>query len=97
MAAEDSTNREIAEKVNLSPQSVCKWRQRYLQQGVFGLHNELRAGRPRSIPDEEVATLIRKTLKTKPKDGTHWTIRSMAKETNLSRPTAHRIWKVFGL
>ena len=97
MAAEGSANREIAEKINLSPQSVCKWRQRYLQQGISGLHDELRAGRPRSISDEEIATLIRKTLKTKPQDGTHWTIRSMAKETHLSRPTVHRIWKAFGL
>ncbi|MFQ6067738.1 MAG: IS630 family transposase [bacterium] len=97
LAAEGAMNREIAEKVGLSAQSVCKWRQRYLQQGLSGLHDELRPGRPRSISDEEVATLIRKTLNTKPKDGTHWTIRSMAKETKISRPTVHRIWKAFGL
>ncbi|MEM2117325.1 MAG: helix-turn-helix domain-containing protein, partial [Thermoplasmata archaeon] len=86
MAAEGATNREIAQKVQLSPQMVCKWRQRYLQQGLSGLHDELRPGRPRSISDEKVALLIRKTLQTKPKDGTHWTIRSMARETKLSRP-----------
>ena len=97
MAAEGATNSEIAQKVNLSAQSVCKWRQRYLQQGISGLHDELRSGRPRSISDEEVATVVRKTLKTKPEDGTHWTIRSMAKETNLSRLTVHRVWKAFGL
>jgi len=49
---------------------VCHWRQRYLQQGLAGLHDELRPGRPRSISDEEVATLVRKTLETKPRDGT---------------------------
>jgi putative transposase len=97
MAAQGATNREISEKVDLSPQMVCKWRQRYLQQGLSGLHDELRPGRPRSISDEKVAFLIRKTLNTKPKDGTHWTIRSIAKETKLSRPTVHRIWKAFGL
>jgi len=97
MAAEGAPNSEIAGKVGLSRQSVCKWRQRYLQEGISGLHDELRAGRPRSISDEEVATLIRKTLNTKPKDGTHWTIRSMAKETKLSRPTVHRVWNAFGL
>jgi putative transposase len=97
MAAEGAPNSEIAEKVGLSPQSVCKWRQRYLQEGISALHDELRAGRPRSISDEEVATLIRKTLNSKPKDGTHWTIRSMAKETKLSRPTVHRVWNAFGL
>lgn len=97
MAAEGVTSNEIAKKVALSSQSVCKWRQRYLQQGILGLHDELRPGRPRSVSDEQVATLIRKTLNTKPKKGTHWTIRSMAKETELSRPTVHRVWKAFGL
>jgi len=97
MAAEGTSNLAIAEKVNLSVQSVCKWRRRYLQQGLSGLHDELRPGRPRSISDEQVAALIRKTLQTKPKDGTHWTIRSMAKESKLSRPTVHRIWQAFGL
>ena len=97
MAAEGVISNEIAKKVGLSAQSVCKWRQRYLQQGILGLHDELRPGRPRSVSDEQVATLIRKTLNTKPKKGTHWTIRSMAKETELSRPTVHRVWKAFGL
>jgi putative transposase len=97
MAAQGSSNRLIAEKVGLSPQSVCKWRQRFLQQGFEGLYDEMRAGRPRSISDEQVAELIRKTLDTTPRDGTHWTIRSIAKEAHLSRPTVHRIWNAFGL
>ena len=97
MAAEGAQNHAIAEKINLSPQMVCKWRQRYLQQGLSGLHDELRPGRPRSVSDEKVAILVRKTIQTKPQDGTHWTIRSIAKETKLSRPTVHRIWQAFGL
>jgi len=97
MAAEGSPSRIIAQNVGLSPQTVCKWRQRYLQQGVSGLHDELRPGRPRSISDEEVAVLVRKTLQTKPQDGTHWTIRTLAREIELSRPTVHRIWRAFGL
>ena len=97
MAAEGVPNNRIAEKLDLSPQSVCKWRQRYLEQGLAGLHDELRPGRPRSISDERVATLLRKTLQTKPKDGTHWSIRPMARQTRLSRATVHRIWQAFGI
>jgi putative transposase len=97
MAAQGFPNRAIAQKVNLSPQMVGKWRQRYIKQGLSGLHDELRPGRPRSVSDEKVAILVRKTLQTKPEDGTHWTIRSIAKETKLSRPTVHRIWHAFGL
>ena len=97
MASQQTSNCDIAEKVGLSHQMVSKWRQRYLQQGISGLHDELRPGRPRSISDEEVATLVRKTLYTKPQDGTHWTIRSVAEETQLSRSAVHRIWQAFGL
>src|SRR4030042_6599008 len=97
LAAEGRSNLSIAEKLGLSQQSVCLWRNRFLQHGMQGLHEELRSGRPRSISDEKVATLVRKTLKSTPKDGTHWTIRGIAKETRLSRATVHRIWQAFGL
>ena len=97
MAAGGLTNNQISEKIGLSHQAVCKWRQRYLKQGISGLHDELRPGRPRTITDEIVAALIRKTLDRRPKDATHWTIRSLAKETPVSREAVHRIWNVFGL
>jgi transposase len=97
MASEGISNGVISQKIGFSPQMVCKWRQRYVQQGLSGLHDELRPGRPRTITDEKVAALVRKTLETKPKDGTHWTIRSVANESKISRPTVHRIWRAFGL
>ena len=81
MAAQGTPNHTIAQKVGLIPQMVCKWRQRYVQQGLAGLHDELRLGRTRSISDKKVAVLVRKTLQAKPQDGTHWTIRFVAKET----------------
>jgi putative transposase len=97
LAADGLANGAIAERVALSPQMVCKWRKRYLRQGLPGLHDELRPGRPRTISDEKVAMLVRKTIETKPPNGTHWTIRTVAKDTDLSRPTVHRIWRAFGL
>ncbi len=97
MAAQGAPNHSIAQKVGLSPQMVCKWRRRFLQQRLPGLHDELRPGRPRSISDEKVAVLVRKILRTKPRDGTHWTIHSAAKGTKLSRSSVHRIWQAFGL
>ena len=97
LAADGLPNGAIAERVNLSHQMVCKWRKRYLQQGLEGLHDELRPGRPRTISDEEVAMLVRRTLDSKPPEGTHWTIRAAARNTELSRPTVHRIWRAFGI
>jgi putative transposase len=97
LAAEGVANAVIAQKLALSQQSVSLWRQRFLKQGLRGLHDELRPGRPRSISDEKVAALVRKTLASQPKDGTHWTVRSMAKHIRLSGSTVHRIWHAFGL
>src|SRR5579863_658100 len=97
MAADGVPNKLIAADLDLSSQSVCKWRQRFLKQGLEGLHDELRAGRPRSISDEKVAAVLRKTLKSKPKGATHWSIRPMARQTHLSPASVHRIWQAFGL
>lgn len=97
LAADGISNNIVAERVGISRQGVCYWRKRYFQQGLTGLHDELRPGRPRSISDEEIAVLVRKTLETKPLDGTHWTIRTVAKDTELSCTTVHRIWRAFGL
>ena len=63
----------------------------------MGLYDELRPGAPRSIDDERIAELIRTTLKSKPKDGTHWTCRSIAEETKLSKSTVQRLWKAFSV
>ena len=95
--AEGVSSNAIAERVGISHQSVCHWRKRYLRQGLAGLHDELRPGRPRTVSDEEVALLVRKTLGTKPQDGTHWTVRTVAKETELSCTSVHRIWRAFGI
>ena len=61
------------------------------------MHDELRLGRPRPISDERVAQLVRKTLDTKPKDGTHWSIRQIARQMRLWNSTVHRIWQAFRL
>src|SRR6202140_1911409 len=97
LSASGKTNQQIARQLGLTNATVGKWRRRFLEQDVSGLHDELRPGRPRPISDERVAQLVRKTLDTKPKDGTHWSIQQIAAETRLSKNTVHRIWRAFGL
>ena len=98
MAAEGMSNTDIAQHLGLSRPTVGLWRKRFLEQGLMGLYDELRPGAPRSISDERVAELIHTTLRSKPNDGTtHWTCRSVSKETKLSKSTVQRVWKAFGL
>src|SRR5260370_13906321 len=97
LSASGKTNLQIARQMGLSNATVGKWRQRFLQQDVSGLHDELRPGRPRPISDDRVAHLVRKTLETKPKEGTHWSIRQIAADTRGSNATVHRVCPAFGL
>jgi len=97
LSADGESNTDIAERLGLSKPTVGIWRKRYVTQRIAGLYDEPRPGGPRSIGDEQVAALLRKTLKTKPKDGTHWSCRSIAAETKLSKSTVQRVWKAFGL
>jgi transposase len=97
LAADGFTNKEISEKIHLSRASVGKWRKRYSEKGLEGLHDELRPGRPRTVSDEKVAELIDKTLKTKPEGTTHWSTRTMAEEIGISHMTVCRVWRTFGL
>jgi putative transposase len=97
LSAAGKTNMQIARQMGLTNATVGKWRRRFLEQDVSGWHDELRPGRPRPISDERVARLVRKTLETKPKDGTHWSVRQIAEQTRVSKSTVHRIWQAFGL
>lgn len=97
MAAEGMSNSEIAQQLKLSRPTVGLWRERFLAQGLVGLYNELRPGAPRSIKDEQIHSLMHRTLQSKPEDATHWSCRSMASVTQLSKSTVQRLWSAFGL
>jgi transposase len=91
------SNSEIAARLGWSKATVGKWRQRFIQDRIQGLYDELRPGRPRSISDEKVASLLRRTLKTKPAAGTHWSVRQAAEANRLSKSTVHRLFQTFAL
>jgi putative transposase len=96
-SAEGHSNSEIATRLRWSKATVGKWRQRFIGSRLQGLYDELRPGRPRSISDEKVATLLRRTLKTKPPAGTHWSVRQAAEVNRLSKSTVHRVFQAFAL
>lgn len=76
---------------------IAKWRGRFTEQRCDGLLDEPRPGRPRTISDDKVDEVVVKTLESIPKDATHWSTRSMAREVGLSHTAVSRIWRAFGL
>src|SRR5450432_1268866 len=96
-SARGQTNTEIANRLGWTKATVGKWRQRFLAQRVAGLYDELRPGRPRSIDDEKIAALLKRTLSRKPTGGTHWTVREAARVSGISKSTVHRVFQAFAL
>lgn len=95
--AAGATNKEVAREVGVSEPTVCTWRERFRVERLAGLGDLPRAGAPRSVEDDQVAQIVRRTLQTKPKSATHWSTRTMAKEAGVSHQTISRIWHAFGL
>ena len=98
LAAEELTNVQIANTLGINNLTAMKWRNRFAEHGMDELQDEPRPGRPRRIDDDAVAEVVlRKTLEEKPRDATHWSTRSMARETGYAPSTIHRIWQAFSL
>ena len=97
LAAAGLNNTEIAERLGVHRPMVRKWRSRFAEYRLDGLIDEPRPGKPRTITDEQVEEVIIKTLESTPKNATHWSTRSMAREVGLTQSAVLRIWQAFGL
>jgi putative transposase len=97
MSADRIANGIIAQRCGVSIPTISHWRRCWREHGVAGLHGELRPGRPRSYDDERVAALMTKVLHSRPPNATHWSVRSAAKQTGISKSTVARYFALFGI
>ena len=95
--ADGGSNTEIASRLGLNRNTVAKWRTRFIDQRLDGLHDEPRPGAPRTVSDDDVERVIVKTLEETPANATHWSTRSMATATGMSQSAVSRIWRAFAL
>ena len=96
-AAAGQSSSQIAIDLGVSVATVRKWRNRFARDRLDGLLDEPRPGRPRTITDQKVDEVIIRTLESTPRDATHWSTRSMAREVGLTQTAVHDIWTAFGL
>jgi putative transposase len=96
--ATGQSNRAVGQRFDCNHTTAGKWRRRFLKDRIAGLYDELRPGKPRSIDDERIAMLIKRTLEKKPKDGsTHWSVRAAAAESGISKSSVQRYFQLFGI
>lgn len=88
---------EIAQRHGVTQQTVTKWRHRFLAERLAGLGDAPRSGQPRRHDDEQVQAVIDATLNRRPRQATHWSVRSLSEELSYPRDFIHRVWRAFGL
>jgi transposase len=91
------SNRQVARRLGLPEQTVCKWRQRFLTERLQGLLDQPRSGAPRSISDSMVEAVLAKTLHEPPPGAERWSSRRLASELGISQRAVLRIWRTFEL
>jgi transposase len=95
--ADGKQNKDVAAELGLTDDTVGKWRRRFVERRVDGLHDEPRVGAPRTIEDERIEAIVVQTLESLPANATHWSSRGMAKASGVSVSSVQRIWRAFGL
>jgi DDE superfamily endonuclease/winged helix-turn helix protein len=83
-----------ARSLGLSRPTVIKWRERFLADGLAGLGDLPRSGRPKMIDD---AQIIAATLEPPPESlaVTHWSSRLLGRHLGIGDATVARAWRAY--
>src|ERR1700744_4962917 len=87
-AAEGRANHLLSRELSTTMTTVLLWRKRYETDGLAGLFGDRpRSGRPKRISEDKEAAIVEATIKTVPRDATHWSVRTMALSQKVSPAT----------
>lgn len=87
----------VAERTGYTTVQVSRIRQRFAAEGLAGLADRPRSGRPPVISERTRARVVALTLKPPPRGVSHWSVRELARVVGLSHATVHRIWQAHAL
>src|SRR3989442_11771462 len=92
LMADSVPGTEVARLTGYTPVQVSRIRRRFSEEGLAGLTDKPRSGRPPEMTDAKSARIVALTLKTPPAGLTHWSTRELAKRVGVSHMAVHRIW-----
>ena len=95
LAHQGVANHSIAQQLNVSRPTLLALRAAFSRDGmaaVTGIRKRIRRGRV--LTPELEQKILDTTLKTRPGDGsTHWSVRMLARQLQVSRSIVHRVWQ----
>ncbi|MCB9492250.1 MAG: IS630 family transposase [Dehalococcoidia bacterium] len=98
LAADGKNNQEIGRQLGIDLNKVSRWRRRFAESRLAGIEKDLpRGGRKPTRRAAVDTAIITKVTQTKPKNATHWSTRTLAKELGINQTMVHRVLKANGL
>jgi transposase len=98
LASQGVSNYSIARQTGLSRPTILAARAAFRQRGIEGLHKfeQRRRSRPVLTPQME-QKILDTTLKTRPANATHWSVRVLAAQLKISRMMVQRVWQKYDI
>lgn len=87
-AGDGSNNRQIAAALRIPAITVGKWRRSFAIDGLEGLRDSPRSGRP-PRHDSDTRHKVQTRVCQQPEDQGRWTVRTLAAEVGLPASTVH--------
>lgn len=98
LMSDNVSNVEIARRTGYTPVQISRIRRRFAEEGVPGLVDRPRSGRPPAVTEAHSARVVALALKAPPKGLSHWSTRELAHRVGgVSHTTVHRIIKAHDL
>ena len=96
LAADGAGTNEIVRMTGVSKPTVIAWKRRYAAEGIGGLADRPKPGRPRWTDD---VAIVLATLGPPPRrlGVTHWSSRLLAAELGISNVKVADVWREYGL
>jgi transposase len=96
LAADGAGTSEIVTRTGASKPTVIAWKRRYAAEGIGGLDDRPKPGRPRTTDD---VAIVLATLEPPPErlGVTHWSSRLLAADLGLSNVKVADVWREYGL
>jgi transposase len=97
LASQGLPNRQISLQVGCTAQVVGQWRQRYQSQGLAGLQDRTRSGRPPKITAAEKQAIVTRVCAAPPSYLSRWSVRTLAREVGYPASVVHLILQAHDL
>lgn len=98
MTADGAGVMEIMRTVGVNKSTVWRWQDYFVEAGVAGLlKGRSKPPGKKPLSAEIKRRVLEKTVKERPANATHWTVRTMGKEMGISHTSVQRIWAEAGL